>query len=104
MAETLEAQLRATLNMIPAYTWYTARSGRLTFVNKRAADYGVVVKGTSRGTLSGKSWTGRETPGGRFCNVFKFRGNRIAIVHVYLDPDYTGEDAPRFRWGTNRKW
>jgi PAS domain S-box-containing protein len=40
MAESLEAQLRATLNMIPAYTWYTTRSGGLIFVNERAADYG----------------------------------------------------------------
>jgi PAS domain S-box-containing protein len=32
------AQLQATLNMIPAYTWYAAPSGGLTFVNKRTAD------------------------------------------------------------------
>ena len=37
--ELLEAQLRATLNMIPAYTWYAAPSGGLTFVNERSADY-----------------------------------------------------------------
>jgi PAS domain-containing protein len=35
-----EAQLQATLNMIPAYTWYAAPSGGITFVNERAADYG----------------------------------------------------------------
>jgi len=35
----LLAQLRATLNVIPAYTWYAAPSGGLTFVNKRTADY-----------------------------------------------------------------
>src|SRR3954471_23755475 len=33
------AQLQATLNVIPAYTWYAAPSGSLTFVNKRTADY-----------------------------------------------------------------
>src|SRR5712692_1590218 len=33
------AQLRASLNVIPAYTWYAAPSGGLTFVNKRTADY-----------------------------------------------------------------
>jgi PAS domain S-box-containing protein len=33
------AQLQNTLNVIPAYTWYTAPSGGLTFVNKRTADY-----------------------------------------------------------------
>ncbi len=33
------AQLRATLNVLPAYTWYAAPSGALAFVNKRTADY-----------------------------------------------------------------
>jgi len=32
-------KLQATLNVIPAYTWYAAPSGGLTFVNKRTADY-----------------------------------------------------------------
>lgn len=68
-----------------------------------ADDY-VVVEGTSHGRLSGKVWAGGETPGGRFCNVFKFRGDRISSLHIYLDPDYTGEDLARFRWGTDRKW
>src|SRR5258707_15719778 len=35
----LEAQLQATLNVIPAYTWYALPSGGLTFVNERAGDY-----------------------------------------------------------------
>src|ERR1700730_11956531 len=33
------AQLQATLNVIPTYTWYAAPSGGITFVNKRTADY-----------------------------------------------------------------
>jgi PAS domain S-box-containing protein len=33
------AQLQATLNVIPAHTFYTTPSGGLTFVNKRTADY-----------------------------------------------------------------
>jgi C4-dicarboxylate-specific signal transduction histidine kinase len=33
------AQLHAILNVLPAYTWYAASSGALTFVNKRTADY-----------------------------------------------------------------
>jgi PAS domain S-box-containing protein len=33
------AQLRATLNVIPAYTWCAAPSGGLIFVNKRTGDY-----------------------------------------------------------------
>jgi PAS domain-containing protein len=36
---SLEAQLQATLNVIPAYTWYAGPSGALTFVNQRTADY-----------------------------------------------------------------
>jgi PAS domain S-box-containing protein len=35
----LEAQLRATLDVIPAYTWYANPSGGLTFVNERLSDY-----------------------------------------------------------------
>ena len=37
--QVLETQLRATLDVIPAYTWYTSPSGALTFVNQRCADY-----------------------------------------------------------------
>jgi PAS domain S-box-containing protein len=39
MNDSLEARLQATLNVIPAYTWYAAPTGALTFVNERAADY-----------------------------------------------------------------
>jgi formate hydrogenlyase transcriptional activator len=35
----LEAQLQATLNVVPAYTWYALPSGALTFVSERTADY-----------------------------------------------------------------
>jgi PAS domain S-box-containing protein len=35
----LDAQLQATLNLIPAYAWYAVPSGALTFVNERSADY-----------------------------------------------------------------
>jgi PAS domain S-box-containing protein len=37
--QVLEAQLRATLEVTPAYTWYADPSGALTFVNKRLANY-----------------------------------------------------------------
>ena len=33
------AQVRAILNVLPAYTWYSVPSGALTFVNKRTAEY-----------------------------------------------------------------
>ena len=64
----------------------------------------LIVEGTSKGTLNGKSWEGGKTSGGCFCNVFKFHDNLIISVRVYLDPDYTGEDEARFRWGKNQKW
>jgi hypothetical protein len=30
--------MQGTLDIIPAYSWYAARSGALTFVNERCAD------------------------------------------------------------------
>ena len=41
---TSAAQLQANLNVLPAYTWYAAPRGALTFVNKRTADYLGVAK------------------------------------------------------------
>jgi len=73
---------------------------RLTFL---ASGDHLVVEGTSRGRMSGKSWEGGQTPGEHFCNVFEFRDGRIASLHIYLDPDYTGDDVDRFRWGKNRR-
>ena len=66
----------------------------------------LAVEGTTRGALkNGVRWAAGETPGGRFCNVFEFRGALICRVHIYLDPDYGGEDAERFLWGQgNRTW
>ena len=32
-------QLQATLNLIPAHTWYASPTGALIFVNERASDY-----------------------------------------------------------------
>jgi PAS domain S-box-containing protein len=39
MNQSLGAQLRTTLNTVPAFTWYSVPSGTLTFVNHRYADY-----------------------------------------------------------------
>jgi ketosteroid isomerase-like protein len=64
----------------------------------------IAVEGVSEGKMVGGTWKAGETPGGRFCNVFEFRGDRIARLHVYLDPDYLGEDEARFRWGRSRRW
>jgi len=74
---------------------------RLNFI--LSADY-LIVEGTSQDRMSGKSWAGGETPGGRFSNVFRFRDGRISSLHIHLDPDYAGTDEARFRWGKDRKW
>lgn len=60
----------------------------------------VVVEGTTEGAyLEGKEWRGGETPGGRFCSVFSFNAaGLIARMHIYLDPDYTGEHQEGFLW------
>src|SRR5271170_8126866 len=39
MNDSFEARLQATLNVIPAHTWYATPSGALKFVNKRIAHY-----------------------------------------------------------------
>ena len=39
MMEPKSAELQSVLNTIPAHTWYALRSGGLTFVNERTADY-----------------------------------------------------------------
>jgi formate hydrogenlyase transcriptional activator len=52
------AQLRHTLNTIPAYTWYAVPSGGLAFVNERCADYlGLPRNHPLRlGTHTGAEW------------------------------------------------
>ena len=37
-------------------------------------------------------------------SILGFRDGRIASLHIYLDPDYLGEDESRFRWGKQRTW
>lgn len=66
----------------------------------------VVAEGTSSGAMTdGRTWKAGETPGGRFCNVFQIKDGLIKSVHVYLDPDYVGDDEARFRWGRDgRSW
>jgi PAS domain S-box-containing protein len=54
----LKAELQATLNLIPAYTWYADPSGALTFVNERLANYlGLPNDHPLRfGTATGAQW------------------------------------------------
>src|SRR5258707_4562431 len=58
MDELLKAQLQATLDMIPAFTWLAAPSGALLFVNSRCADYlGLPKDHPLRfGTVTGAAW------------------------------------------------
>src|SRR3984893_221144 len=58
MDESLKAQLQATLDIIPAFTWYAAPSGALLFVNSRCADYlGLPQDHPLRfGTDTGAAW------------------------------------------------
>ena len=86
-----------------AFEWVEHDFSTYNFIS---AGSHVVVEGATRGAMKdGKSWSGGETPGGRFCNVFEFKSGLISRVYVYLDPDYTGEDSERFRWGREgRTW
>jgi len=58
MDQSLKAQLQATLDMIPAFTWLAAPSGALLFVNSRCADYlGLPKDDPLRfGTVTGAAW------------------------------------------------
>ena len=54
----LRSQLQAIPNVLPAYTWYAAPSGALTFVNKRIGDYlGIPIDHPQRfGVDIGAKW------------------------------------------------
>jgi formate hydrogenlyase transcriptional activator len=54
----LESQLQFILNLIPAFVWYAASSGALTFVNNRYADYLGLSKDHAlrSGTQDGAEW------------------------------------------------
>jgi len=58
MNDSFEARLQATLNVIPANTWYATPTGTLIFVNERAADYmGLPTDHPLRfGTDTGAAW------------------------------------------------
>jgi ketosteroid isomerase-like protein len=66
----------------------------------------LIVEGTTNGeALDGRTWTGGETPGGRFCSVLEFRGELISRMYIYLDPDYLSDNEEDFLWGRDgRRW
>lgn len=60
----------------------------------------VVVEGWESGAMKdGASWPQSGRSDGKFCNVFRFEGDRVSSVHIYVDPDFTGKDVERFYWG-----
>lgn len=75
--------------------------------NVFVADHGnsVVVEGATDGTdAQGTDWRGGETSGGRFCTVFGFNPEGlIERMHIYLDPDFTGEHNEGFRWPNRQR-
>jgi formate hydrogenlyase transcriptional activator len=58
MDELFSAQLRATLNLVPAHAWYASPSGALTFVNERSADAAGLPKDhpLRHGVETGAAW------------------------------------------------
>jgi ketosteroid isomerase-like protein len=67
--------------------------------------HSVIVEGTTYGQdVSGRSWRGGETPGGRFCSVFEIHDGRITRHYIYADPDYPSHHQAGFLWGTDRRW
>lgn len=59
----------------------------------------VVVEGTESGVAkNGQHWPVEGISEGRFCNVFEFTGTLISRLHIYVDPDFLGEDEDRFYW------
>ncbi|HUC19668.1 MAG TPA: nuclear transport factor 2 family protein [Acetobacteraceae bacterium] len=59
----------------------------------------VVVEGWESGVMrDGTAWPIPGRSDGRFCNVFRFRKDEISHLHIYVDPDFTGQDADRFFW------
>jgi len=60
----------------------------------------LVVEGLESGTRAdGLVWPSHPRIEGRYCNVFEFRGRLISRLHIYVDPDFAGEDSDRFLWG-----
>ena len=53
----LEAELQATLNVIPAYTWHVLPSGALTFVNEGTADPFAKVLDSASDSLALLRWS-----------------------------------------------
>jgi len=86
-------QLQATLDKIPAYTWYANPTGGLTFVNTRSADYLV-----SRATIRCDSVPRRTRRGipSRICASGRHRRDAASLVRC-LKTGSAGEVSFRAR-------
>ena len=68
-----------------------------TFVCMAGDDH-VAIEGISSGALvNGSRWPGGESTG-RFCSVFKFKGDLISHARIHLDPDYCDATADAYAW------
>ncbi|MEF3366821.1 nuclear transport factor 2 family protein [Methylocystis sp. 9N] len=70
---------------------------RMTF--HVAGDH-VIVEGFESGVMAdGAPWPVEGRSEGRFANFFRFEGDLIKRVYVYVDPDFASAHKERFLWG-----
>ena len=63
----------------------------------------VVAEGTSHGaSADGTEFRAGLTHGGRWCDVFEIRDDKIQRCFVYLDPYYAGADTELYPWLATR--
>lgn len=59
----------------------------------------ICIEGVSSGELqNGRQWSPDGDRAGRFCTVFHFRGDLVARMRIYLDPDYVDSTLDRYPW------
>ncbi|WP_431038825.1 nuclear transport factor 2 family protein [Streptomyces sp. P6-2-1] len=79
--------------------WHSLDSMTFTHEGDR-----LIVEGLERGrNAAGVEWPDeRPELEGRYCNAFEFRGDKISRMHIYVDPDFLGQDVDRFLWASKR--
>ncbi|GHB51292.1 hypothetical protein GCM10010377_47870 [Streptomyces viridiviolaceus] len=78
---------------------FTSIVHEIPYFNYIAEGEFLVVEGFTHGVLAdGTSWHAGQGLGGRFCNVFHIRDEKIQRLFIYLDPDYADADTKRFPW------
>ena len=81
-----DAQLQATLNLVPAYAWYALPSGALTFVNERTPIILVCLEIILSDTVAPRTQSGTLT---RFCirTIGRRRGESGRTVCAQARPE-----------------